>query len=203
MWRQSMRSAGERGAGGLARLSVVRSAPARTGPSLALCQDRPRHRGFSLGKSPRKSPLKSPGPGPLAYGKNPADLRFTAQRRSRCGGSWDDLRPILERVSVPAGIARKATWSQTPPEVLTGPSDPRRLHPGHGAPWSCRIGPADVAFPLCFSSRPTARPGSVAPGTARARGWCPRRSWSPPASSPTNSQPPRHCDGTEMRVAAA
>ena len=37
----------------------------------------------------------------------------------------------------------------------------------------------------CSSTPPTARPGSVAPGTARAPGWCPRRSWSPPASALT------------------
>ena len=37
----------------------------------------------------------------------------------------------------------------------------------------------------CSSTPPTARPGSVAPGTARVPGWCPKRSWSPPASAPT------------------
>jgi hypothetical protein len=37
---------------------------------------------------------------------------------------------------------------------------------------------------ICSWTRPTARPASVAPATARAPGWCPRPSWSPPASAP-------------------
>ena len=41
--------------------------------------------------------------------------------------------------------------------------------------------------PTCSSTPPTAKPGSVAPATAKVPGWCPRPSWSPPVSPPTGA----------------